>query len=69
VLVPALPVYSAAVQHPIDTEGSRVSGAFLFVGTTSMFERAGFVRLVETSAHSAGRIRWLVRLDLAAHRG
>jgi GNAT superfamily N-acetyltransferase len=55
--------------YPIDTEGGRVSGAFLFVGTTSMFERAGFVRVVETSAHSAGRSRWLMRLDLAAHRG
>lgn len=55
--------------YPIDTEGGRVSGAFLFVGTTSMFERAGFVRLIETSAHSAGRSRWLMRLDLAAHRG
>jgi GNAT superfamily N-acetyltransferase len=52
--------------YPIDTEGGRVSGAFLFVGTTSMFERAGFVRLIETSAHSAGRSRWLMRLDLAA---
>jgi GNAT superfamily N-acetyltransferase len=52
--------------YPIDTEGSRVSGAFLFVGTTSMFERAGFVRVVETSAHSAGRTRWLMRLNLAA---
>jgi GNAT superfamily N-acetyltransferase len=52
--------------YPIATEGSRVSGAFLYVGTTSMFERAGFVRLVETSAHSAGRSRWLMRLDLAA---
>jgi len=55
--------------YPIDTEGGRVSGAFLFVGTTSMFERAGFVRLIETSAHGAGRSRWLMRLDLAAHRG
>lgn len=51
--------------YPIDTDGRRVSGTLLFVGTTSMFERAGFERVVETSARSAGRPRWLMRLELA----
>src|SRR5690554_3992020 len=38
--------------YPIDPDGKRVSGAFLFVGTTSLFERAGFVRIRETDARS-----------------
>jgi GNAT superfamily N-acetyltransferase len=51
--------------YPIDTDGARVSGTLLFVGTTSMFERAGFDRVVETAARSAGRTRWLMRRELA----
>jgi hypothetical protein len=29
-----------------------------------MFERAGFARVLETPARSAGRRRWLMRLQL-----
>jgi GNAT superfamily N-acetyltransferase len=50
--------------YPIDTEGERVSGALAYVGTTGMFERAGFARVQETKARSAGRPRWLMRLEL-----
>jgi GNAT superfamily N-acetyltransferase len=50
--------------YPIDPEGARVDVAFAYVGTTSMFERAGFRRVVETASRSAGRPRWLMRLDL-----
>lgn len=50
--------------YPIDPEGKRVSTAFGFVGFTSMFESAGFRRVVLTDAHSAGLPRWLMRLDL-----
>jgi GNAT superfamily N-acetyltransferase len=50
--------------YPIDPEGQRVDVAFAYVGTTSMFERAGFRRMVETASRSAGRPRWLMRLDL-----
>jgi GNAT superfamily N-acetyltransferase len=50
--------------YPIDPEGQRVDVAFAYVGTTSMFERAGFRREVETASRSAGRPRWLMRLDL-----
>ena len=50
--------------YPIDPEGRRVDVAFAYVGTTSMFERAGFRRVVETASRSAGRPRWLMRLDL-----
>lgn len=51
--------------YPIDPAGGRVSTAFGFVGFTSMFEAAGFRRVVVTRAHSAGLSRWLMRLDLA----
>jgi len=50
--------------YPIDPEGRRVDVAFAYVGTTPMFERAGFRRIVETASRSAGRPRWLMRLDL-----
>ncbi len=49
--------------YPIDPEGKRVDVGFAFVGLTPMFERAGFRRVVETGARSAGRSRWLMRLD------
>lgn len=48
--------------YPIDPEGGRVDVGFGYVGVTSMFEKAGFRRIVETSAHSAGRPRILMRL-------
>lgn len=50
--------------YPIDPEGSRIDVSFGFVGFTPMFEAAGFRRVVLTGAHSAGRRRWLMRLDL-----
>lgn len=43
--------------YPIDTEGSRVSGAFLYVGTTSMFERAGLPKSVRRTCCSSFRGR------------
>ena len=46
--------------YPIDPSGGRVSAAFAFVGTTSMFEAAGFERVEQTSAKSAGMPRWIV---------
>lgn len=49
--------------YPIDPEGARVDVAFGFVGFTPMFESAGFRRARLTDAHSAGRPRWLMRLD------
>ena len=46
-----------------DTPGKTdmISG---YVGTTRMFERAGFERVAETSAHSGGRVRWIMRKEL-----
>jgi GNAT superfamily N-acetyltransferase len=72
---------SAAVEHareqgapaleayPIDPEGQRVDVGFGFVGFTSMFEAQGFRRVTRTDAHSAGRPRWLMRLDLRPAAG
>ena len=51
--------------YPIDPAGARVSATFGFVGFTSLFETAGFRRVVLTGAHSAGLPRWLMRLDLS----
>jgi GNAT superfamily N-acetyltransferase len=56
--VPALEAY------PIDPEGSRADVTFGYVGFTSMFERAGFQRILETAARSDRRSRWLMRLNL-----
>ena len=49
--------------YPIDPGGSRVDVGFAFVGLASMFDEAGFRRVLETDAHSAGLPRLLVRLD------
>jgi GNAT superfamily N-acetyltransferase len=50
--------------YPVDTGGTRIHGTAAYVGTTGMFERAGFRRVVETAARSDHRPRWLMRLDL-----
>jgi GNAT superfamily N-acetyltransferase len=52
--------------YPIDAEGARLDVAFSYVGFTSMFESAGFERVIQTDARSARRPRWLMRLDLRA---
>jgi GNAT superfamily N-acetyltransferase len=52
--------------YPIDPEGGRVDTSFGYVGVTPMFEKAGFRRVVETSAHSDRRPRILMRLELEA---
>jgi GNAT superfamily N-acetyltransferase len=50
--------------YPVDPAGERISTAFAYVGTLPMFELAGFRRVMETSARSAGLPRWLMRLEL-----
>ena len=49
--------------YPIDPAGARVDVGFAFVGLASMFDAAGFRRVLQTDAHSAGLPRLLVRLD------
>ena len=50
--------------YPIDPGGRRVDVTFGYVGFTPMFERAGFNRVLDTAARSAGRMRILMRLEL-----
>ncbi len=50
--------------YPIDSEGQRIDVAFAYAGFTSLFEAAGFRRVVQTESRSAGRRRWLMRLDI-----
>lgn len=52
--------------YPIDPKGERINSAFAYVGTTELFESAGFERVVATSSQSAGMTRWLMRLSLTA---
>lgn len=52
--------------YPVDPGSKRIDVSFAYVGTAPMFEMAGFHRVVETSARSAGLPQWLMRLDLTA---
>jgi GNAT superfamily N-acetyltransferase len=49
--------------YPVDPGGRRIDAGFAYVGIASMFDAAGFKRIVLTDARSAGLPRWLVRLD------
>ena len=51
--------------YPVDRQGRRISATAAFVGTTDLFEAAGFVRVQATLARSGGLTRWLVRRDLS----
>jgi len=50
--------------YPVDTGGDRIDQAAAYVGTTTVFEVAGFRRVVRTQAVSDRHPRWLMRLDL-----
>ena len=50
--------------YPVDTGGRRIQTAAAYVGTVSMFEAAGFRRVVETDSRSDRLPRILMRLDL-----
>ncbi|CAN5746479.1 GNAT family N-acetyltransferase [soil metagenome] len=50
--------------YPIEPVGRRANASFAFVGLASMFDRAGFRRVLTTDAHSDHLPRILVRLDL-----
>lgn len=51
--------------YPVETGGKRIHGTAAYVGTTGMFEDAGFQRVLETEARSDHRPRWLMRLALS----
>lgn len=50
--------------YPAEAGGGRVHQTSGYVGTVELFEKHGFRRVTETSGHSGGRPRWLVRRDL-----
>lgn len=50
--------------YPVEPQG-RMDTTMAFVGTVSMFERAGFTKVAQTNAHSGGLVRWLMRRDLS----
>lgn len=50
--------------YPVDPDGARINSSAAHVGTTGLFESAGFRRVRQTEAHSGGLPRWLMRLDL-----
>jgi GNAT superfamily N-acetyltransferase len=51
--------------YPIESESTgKVDIISGYVGTTRLFERAGFERAAETTAHSGGRVRWVMRKEL-----
>ena len=56
----------AVEAYPIDPLGRRANANFAFVGLASMFDAAGFRRVLTTDAHSDHLPRLLVRLDLRA---
>jgi GNAT superfamily N-acetyltransferase len=50
--------------YPIESGPGKVDVISGYVGTTRLFERAGFERVMETTAHSGGRMRWVMRREL-----
>ncbi|WP_123919884.1 GNAT family N-acetyltransferase [Georgenia muralis] len=50
--------------YPVDNGGRRVDLTMAYVGTRSLFEKAGFVKAADTGAVSGGFPRVLTRLSL-----
>lgn len=50
--------------YPVDNRGARVDQTMAFVGFRSMFERAGFRQVSDTTSVSGGFPRVVMRLDL-----
>jgi GNAT superfamily N-acetyltransferase len=50
--------------YPVDNQGRRVDLTMAYVGTRSLFERAGFTKAADTDAVSGGFPRVLMRLEL-----
>ncbi len=51
----------AVESYPVDNDGERVDLTMAFVGTRSMFERAGFTKAADTTSVSGGFPRILMR--------
>lgn len=50
--------------YPVDNQGARLDATLVFVGTRSMFEKAGFTKVSDTAAVAARMPRVLMRLEL-----
>jgi GNAT superfamily N-acetyltransferase len=50
--------------YPVDNDGRKVDLTMAYVGTRSLFERAGFVKAADTESVINGFPRVLMRLDL-----
>jgi len=50
--------------YATDPSGARRDAVASYTGFTTMFEAAGFRRVVETASHADHLPRWLMRLDL-----
>ena len=51
--------------YPVDNRGEKVDLTMAYVGTRSLFEKAGFRKAADTDSVSGGFPRVLMRLDLA----
>lgn len=51
--------------YPVDNNGAKVETTMAYVGTRSLFERAGFTKAAATQAVSGGFPRVLMRLSLS----
>ena len=52
--------------YPVDARGDRVDVISGYVGTRELFEAAGFEKAADTTAHSGGRDRVIMRRTLKA---
>jgi|ERR1700691_2300650 len=50
--------------YPVETAGARINVSAAYVGTVSMFEKAGFRRVLKTESRSGNMARWIMRLEL-----
>ena len=50
--------------YPVDNDGAKVDQTMAYVGTRAIFERAGFVKVADTTSVLNGFPRVLMRLDL-----
>jgi GNAT superfamily N-acetyltransferase len=50
--------------YPVDNDGAKVDLTMAYVGTRTLFERAGFSKAADTTSVLAGFPRVLMRLDL-----
>jgi GNAT superfamily N-acetyltransferase len=57
-----------AEAYPVEKPQGKVNSALAYVGTTAMFEKAGFDKVVRTSSTSDGLVRWLMRRTLSGGR-